>query len=111
MVVLAAFSLYFGALNASIRLHNKMLRNILRAPMSFFDTTPLGRILNRFSKVRTHAVHMILITIIGRAKFYKLHYYIWFFAKFCATWFNLLIINFNGLNVLHDFIHFNIARV
>lgn len=50
-MVLAAFSLYFGALNASIRLHNKMLRNILRAPMSFFDTTPLGRILNRFSKV------------------------------------------------------------
>ena len=60
-MVLAAFSLYFGALNASIRLHNKMLRNILRAPMSFFDTTPLGRILNRFSKVHTHAVHMQLL--------------------------------------------------
>ncbi|XP_019854605.1 PREDICTED: canalicular multispecific organic anion transporter 2-like [Amphimedon queenslandica] len=50
MVLFGAFSLYFGALNASMRLHNGMLSNILRSPMSFFDTTPLGRILNRFSK-------------------------------------------------------------
>ncbi|XP_046577414.1 multidrug resistance-associated protein 1-like [Haliotis rubra] len=31
-------------------LHTNMLRNVLRAPMSFFDTTPTGRIVNRFSQ-------------------------------------------------------------
>jgi ABC-type multidrug transport system fused ATPase/permease subunit len=31
-------------------LHNKMLTAVLRSPMSFFDTTPLGRIVNRFAK-------------------------------------------------------------
>ena len=42
-----------GTLNAASVLHGTMLTRILRSPMAFFDTTPLGRILNRFSKVCT----------------------------------------------------------
>ena len=38
------------SLEASKLMHNSMLERILNAPMSFFDTNPLGRILNRFSK-------------------------------------------------------------
>lgn len=39
-----------GILKAAKLLHFQMLDRIMHSPMSFFDTTPLGRILNRFSK-------------------------------------------------------------
>ena len=35
---------------ASVKLHDTMFGRILRAPCRFFDTNPVGRILNRFSK-------------------------------------------------------------
>ncbi|CAM9423380.1 unnamed protein product, partial [Choristocarpus tenellus] len=37
-------------LQASHKLHKRMLNRILRAPVIFFDSNPVGRILNRFTK-------------------------------------------------------------
>ena len=48
--LLFSISVAFGSIVASRRLHNRLLLNIMHSPMSFFDTTPLGRIVNRFSK-------------------------------------------------------------
>ncbi|CAG2180694.1 unnamed protein product, partial [Oppiella nova] len=43
-------SIVSGSLLASRTLHQKLLSNIIHAPMHFFDTTPMGRVINRFSK-------------------------------------------------------------
>ncbi|KAK2538418.1 Abcc5 [Columba guinea] len=49
-IMLPCFLCCQGTLRASSRLHDDLFRRILRSPMKFFDTTPTGRILNRFSK-------------------------------------------------------------
>ncbi|KAF2879992.1 hypothetical protein ILUMI_26180, partial [Ignelater luminosus] len=44
-------ALFYGGLNGALLLHNLLLKNILKAPLNtFFDVTPIGRILNRFSQ-------------------------------------------------------------
>lgn len=40
----------YSSIRASRYLHDKMLASIMRSPLSFFDTTPIGRIINRFSR-------------------------------------------------------------
>lgn len=42
--------LAIGALRASKRLFEEMAHTVVRLPMGWFDTTPLGRVVNRFSK-------------------------------------------------------------
>ena len=49
-VIFAAVFLFASTLNGANKLHHYMLCNILRSPMSFFETTQQGRILNRFGK-------------------------------------------------------------
>ncbi|CAN4101609.1 unnamed protein product [Withania somnifera] len=51
LVTLAnSYWLIMASLYAARRLHDAMLNSILRAPMLFFHTNPLGRIINRFAK-------------------------------------------------------------
>ncbi|XP_035982452.1 canalicular multispecific organic anion transporter 1 [Fundulus heteroclitus] len=49
-VFLGTLLLANASVNASRILHSRLLNNILRVPMLFFDTTPIGRVVNRFAK-------------------------------------------------------------
>ncbi|XP_078347301.1 ATP-binding cassette sub-family C member 4-like [Oculina patagonica] len=46
---LRAYGFFLVSLRCSERLHDKMVVAILQAPVLFFDSNPVGRILNRFS--------------------------------------------------------------
>lgn len=42
--------LFWGSLNASSRIHRRLLDAVMHAKFKFFDSTPLGQLMNRFSK-------------------------------------------------------------
>ncbi|KAJ9591217.1 hypothetical protein L9F63_002223, partial [Diploptera punctata] len=50
MVLVTSVIIFIGSLEAARILHEISLSNILKCPMAFFDVTPVGRVLNRFSK-------------------------------------------------------------
>jgi ABC-type multidrug transport system fused ATPase/permease subunit len=59
---------FLMTLRASTRLHNKMFKAVLQAPMLFFNNTPVGQVLNCFSKDQDCAdeslpdvIHMTMI--------------------------------------------------
>ncbi|KAI5953221.1 hypothetical protein KGF54_002592 [Candida jiufengensis] len=49
MLIAALIMWSYCVLRGSKYFHDKMANAVLRAPMQFFETTPIGRILNRFS--------------------------------------------------------------
>ena len=66
-----ALTLTIAGTEASKTLMSKAIERTLHAPMSFFDTTPLGRIVNRFSKDvdimdnnLTDAIRMYFFTLV-----------------------------------------------
>lgn len=48
-ILTAMILLAYGTMKAALVLHHNLLYIILGAPQEFFDTTPTGRILSRFS--------------------------------------------------------------
>ncbi|XP_053473507.1 multidrug resistance-associated protein 1 isoform X2 [Ictalurus furcatus] len=58
-----SISVSIGGILASRYLHETMLYNVLRSPMSFFERTPSGNLVNRFSK-ETDTIDSVIPSII-----------------------------------------------
>ena len=49
-LLISTITMNLATLRGAKILHNDMLHHLFHAPMAFFDTTPMGRILNRFAR-------------------------------------------------------------
>ncbi len=54
----------WGSYIASKKMHESLLSHVLILPMAFFDSQPLGRLLNRFTK-DTEAVDVELLKLVS----------------------------------------------
>jgi ABC-type multidrug transport system fused ATPase/permease subunit len=50
LTLLSDFVFFYMTISAANKLHDSMLYSILRSALHFFESTPSGRIINRFSK-------------------------------------------------------------
>lgn len=79
----SCFMWIFCTIQGSTKLHNGMAVSVLRSPMSFFETTPIGRILNRFSN-DIYKIDEILGRVFGM-----------FFSNTAKVLFTVLVICFS----------------
>lgn len=47
---IASISAVYGEVNSAIKFHRLLLNKVLSLPIFFFDKTPIGSIINRFSR-------------------------------------------------------------
>ena len=76
--MIAGVAIALGSVHAARKTHDILLSYVLRWPMELFDITPLGRVLNRFSKdvdvvdnVLPHVLRSWILMIFGVIKILK----------------------------------------
>lgn len=93
-MLIYSLTVNLGGLRSAVMIYKKLLSNVLCLPMAFFDTTPTGRILSRFSgdiAVVDFALPMFFSQIVqfsfrvrgpfGIINFTAMHFPRWFYRK------------------------------
>jgi ATP-binding cassette subfamily C (CFTR/MRP) protein 1 len=78
-----------GFLIAAAFLHKESLKNIFRQPMEFFDVTPIGRILGRFSK-DVDVIDTLLPRVLDSMVFFSFQVFVHYLFWVLGVWFGPL---------------------
>ncbi|CAH1257762.1 ABCC4 [Branchiostoma lanceolatum] len=84
--VLRAVFLFYMCLSSSRSLHNQMFAAIIRVPILFFDTNPVGRILNRFSKDVGLLDHLLPFNVVEVIQFLMMTVGVFLLAGIVNPW-------------------------
>lgn len=83
-----------GCIKAAAILHQLLLNNVVHLPIAFFDQTPIGRILSRFSKdidVIENSLPWFMVNVVYCAFEVSLKLFFYCYDVFSAT--ELLTLN------------------
>ena len=92
MVFARVYCLTYYSFKGTKKLHEDMVERVMKAPVNiYFDTTPLGRVLNRFSKDLSVVESTMVYEIgTGYVNFYNL-LSIFAVAAFAVPWILLFV--------------------
>lgn len=89
-----ALTFAYYTIGAATRLHNDVFWKVTRAPTSFFDTTPTGRILNRFSKDQDQIDDLLPDSLLQTLQYVLLVLSTLILISIVLPWFSLCLIPF-----------------
>ena len=105
LVTAGVVSIRYAGIRASISLHYSLLVNLLRAPLSLFDTTPVGRVLNRFAK-DVHVIDNSLVRCIQA----WLSTTLWVFGSICILAYTtpMILLPLLAVTMLYTFVQVSV---
>jgi ATP-binding cassette, subfamily C (CFTR/MRP), member 1 len=86
-----AITFAFGAVRAAVNLHTQLLAKVMMLPMSFFDTNPSGRVINRFSRDTEMVDAVLPLSLIQLGACVSNYLGIIVFICFAVPWFTVAI--------------------
>jgi ATP-binding cassette subfamily C (CFTR/MRP) protein 10 len=87
LTLIRAFTFAYGGLRAAVTLFARLLQAVVGAPLEFFERTPSGRILNRFSTDVYAVDEQIPFQVRGRRDMRAARAWSWWTRKLqCCSW-------------------------
>lgn len=109
-MIQTSFMWIFCTIQGSKKMHNDMSRSVLRAPMSFFETTPIGRIMNRFSN-DIYKIDEVLGRVFGQFFTFSIRVFFTLCVIIYSTWqFLFLVIPLGVLYVYYQQYYLKTSR-
>lgn len=110
MMAQTSFMWIFCTIQGSKKMHDDMACSVMRAPMSFFETTPIGRIMNRFSN-DIYKIDEVLGRVFGQFFTFSIRVFFTLCVIVYSTWqFSFLVVPLGVLYIYYQQYYLKTSR-